>query len=241
MKKKVVKTILMIVMLLLFTTVVEAAEDSYSMGISANKSTIQAGEKVEVTLSLKDIKISTGDKGIGAYQATIEYDKDIFEYESIKGLNSWDTPIYNNGTFATTTSTGEVIKNKEDVVKITLKAKESIRKESTTIKVKNITASTGTNTVSTGSVSKNIGLVTTSAPAENAANSAENVAKGENKGTSSSKKTATSSTSSKADKTTSSKKLPKTGLASVGIYVYLGASALAIILLSAIIVAVLKK
>lgn len=133
-----------------------ASSDSYKVGISVDKNTILQGDNIEVVISLQDLNITTGDKGLGAYQATLEYDKSIFEYVGIKGLNSWDTPIYNDGTFATTTSTGEVIKEAEEVVKITLKVKTNLTQGETTIKLTNITASTGTNTVATANVSKTI-------------------------------------------------------------------------------------
>lgn len=157
--KRLVKiaTMLMIGIIIIFSSKVNAtSSDSYKAGISVNKSTIVQGDDIEVVMSLKDLNVTTGDKGLGAYQATLEYDKSIFEYVGIKGLNSWDTPIYNDGTFATTTSTGEAIKKAEEVAKITLKAKTNLTQGETTIKLTNITASTGTNTVATANVSKTI-------------------------------------------------------------------------------------
>lgn len=169
MKRRMLKKILVILITLILMLIatnmeVKAVTDSYNIGIITNKSTIEKGDSLEITLSLNDINVADG---LGAYQATLEYDKNIFEYVSIEGLNSWDTPIYNNGTFVTTTKTGENIKSGEYVAKITLKVKDNISGENTTIKIVNITASTGTETISAKDVSKNISIKGTNNTTEN--------------------------------------------------------------------------
>lgn len=246
MQKKIIKKIvvtLMILLLMLITTNinVKAATDSYNMGIITNKSTIEEGDSLEITLSLKDINVTTGDKGIGAYQATLEYDKNIFEYVSIEGLNSWDTPIYNNGTFATTTKTGEVIKDNEYVAKITLKVKSNISVENTTIKVVNITASAGAETISTKDISKKISIkVKNSNNTENTTTNSKNeVTEKENSANKTQDKTSnattgvstTNSNTSKStnDTTTANKIIPKTGVSEIIFYGVIGIAILSII------------
>lgn len=250
MKKSVKIAVMLIIgiMIICSSKVNAASSDSYKAGISVNKTTIAQGDNIEVVISLKDLNITTGDKGLGAYQATLEYDKSIFEYVGIKGLNSWDTPIYNDGTFATTTSTGEAIKKAEEVAKITLKAKTNLTQGETTIKLTNITASTGTNTVATANVSKTITVQQTQTGSTNGENNSTGKNDGNSNGTSvgtTSKSTGTStgttskstdtSTSSSAksnksnatkDTTAQNKILPKTGKSHI-----IGISIIATILL----------
>lgn len=195
LKTIIVTLIIATLMTITTNTNVKAATNSYSMGIETNKNTIQEGENLEISLSLKDIKIETGDKGLGAYQATIEYDTEIFEYISIEGLNSWETPIYNNGTFATTTKTGEVIKEDEYVARITLKVKKNITQKSTTIKIKNITATTGAETIETKNISKTIEIKTTKSETNNTTNNTTN----------------STTTNTNKDTTTATTKIPKAG------------------------------
>lgn len=222
--KRITKTLIMLIITVLvlgISQVRAADEDSYKMGISVSTNSIKEGEKINITISLKDLKITSGDKGLGAYQATLEYDTNMFEYVSIKGLNSWDTPIYNNGTFATTTSTGEVIKKAEEVAQITLKAKNSLTSGKTTIKLKNITASTGTKTVSASNASKTI---TVEGTKQSGTNTQQDGTSSSSNGKSSTNKNGTTSSkkaTSTKDSTTSRKVLPKTGIGSmILIYVF---------------------
>lgn len=227
-------TILILGIMLIYSNNVYAASDSYNVGLDINKSTILQGETLEIVVSLKDLNITTGDKGLGAYQGTLEYDSTIFEYVGIKGLNSWDTPIYNNGTFATTTSTGEVIKKSEEVAKITLKAKTNLTQGETTISVKNITASTGTSTVSTGNISKKIVVQGT----QKGNTSGQNVS---NTNTTSSSSTKSNSSNATKDKTTTKKIIPKTGINNIIVVTIIATMGVLVITLTGLIVYIRKS
>lgn len=227
MKNKIVKIFLMLIAFIVtIANVTMANSNNYNMGIKTNKDTIKEGETLEITLSLKDINITTGDKGLGAYQANIEFNTNIFEYVSIKGLNSWDTPVYNDGGFSTTTSTGEVIKSDEDVAVITLKAKTNLSNGNTTIKINNISASTGKDTVTTSDVTKTITVSgkSTNGTSNNTTNNNTQTASNKNQ----TNKT-TNTINSKNDKTTTTKTMPKTGETNIMLYIII-----AIVMVSAI-------
>ena len=42
-------------------------------------------QELTLTISLSDISIESGEKGIGAYKSDIEFDSSIFEYSKTEG------------------------------------------------------------------------------------------------------------------------------------------------------------
>lgn len=103
-----------------------------------------SGDKVIVTLKLDDYK--EVDKGINAYKATLEYDKNIFEdvvQSDFECLNDWESLKYNpkNGEFVAIKKVGS--KDAEDVLKITLKVKNSVEASKSKVTIKDIVASEG--------------------------------------------------------------------------------------------------
>lgn len=98
------------------------------------------------TLDVNISNIST-EKGVIAFGATLEYDKDSLTLEKMEGQNGWETPMaggsYNeeNGIMAITR--GAVGKNDETILRLTFKVKEDAK---TTAKVtlKDVSVSDGT-------------------------------------------------------------------------------------------------
>ena len=70
-KSKKVISIIITIMLLLFTTSVYAANDSFKTALSVSNSSVKKGDNVIVTISLNNISIESGEKGIGAYTAKL--------------------------------------------------------------------------------------------------------------------------------------------------------------------------
>lgn len=105
---------------------------------------LSEGDQVEVTLRFD--KYTEIQKGVNAYKATLEYDKQIFEEvieSNFSCQNSWEALKYNpaNGQFV---AIRKARNNKAgEVVKITLKVKKGVKATKTVVKVKDITTSEG--------------------------------------------------------------------------------------------------
>lgn len=144
MKFKKIITILSIIMIILGMSItVNAADtaDTYKINLVAENKTVKQGETVTISLNISDIKIQTGEKGIGAYEGKIEYDKNVFEDLKMLGNDNWDKPTENEGGFTSVNSDGLCVKETQEIAKITLKVKNTAKVGSTTVKVTGFKAS----------------------------------------------------------------------------------------------------
>ncbi len=134
--------IIIIAILLILTTNVYAANDSFKTTLSVDNSQAKRGESIKVTIALKDIAIESGEKGIGAYTAKLDFDSSVLEYVSTNGTDKWEAPIYQETRIAGNTIDGEVIKTAQNIATITFKVKENAKLGETTIKLTNFSGST---------------------------------------------------------------------------------------------------
>lgn len=141
-----------------------ASGDSFNVEASASKTEIKAGETVEVTFKLKDVK-ATGDTGFLALTGQLKYDANVFEQltsNDIKGLNGWSPMI--NSANNNIALQGKELKADTEVLVVTLKAKTTLTAGTTNITLANIEGETDT-TVTTNDVSTpNITVVVPSTP-----------------------------------------------------------------------------
>ncbi len=143
--KKIISIILVAIIAL--TANVYAANDSYKTTLSASKTEIKSGDSITITIGLKDISIESGEKGIGAYTAALEFDNSVFEVPSdaAKIASGWEI-MCNEGTqgllIVGNTANGEVVSTDQNVGTITLKVKEDAEIGETTIKLTNFSVAT---------------------------------------------------------------------------------------------------
>lgn len=134
-------TILMIVFIAIsYASVVNAATVSMTLNSSSK---LKAGDTIEVTLKIGNI--SAGD-GIDAIVASLDYDKNVFEQvtqNNFVGLNQWNVNIYDATTQIFTMTKSAKVNTPTDVLKITLKVKNPVNVNSTTVTIKDISASGG--------------------------------------------------------------------------------------------------
>ena len=156
--KKVIFAVLIITLLVL-TSSVHAANDSFKTALSVNNSQVKKGEEVTVTLKLSDISIKSGEKGIGAYSAKIDFDSSIFEYVSVRGADKWDTPLYQNKLITATTSDGNVVNTNQSIATVTFKVKSNAALGDTTIKLTNFSGSTAASNLAAPDSSVKITIV----------------------------------------------------------------------------------
>lgn len=140
MKKIVIGMI--VVISLIFVTTTLLASESLIANTSSSVSDLKAKEEVVVTLKFDQYQ---GIKnGVNSYKATLEYDKNIFEEVLEKNFvcqNDWEELKYNNdtGEFVAIKKAGSKVP--EEVVKVTLKAKEGVKASTTDVKFKDIVTS----------------------------------------------------------------------------------------------------
>ena len=155
--KNIICIILAIV--LLFATKVYAANDSFQTTLSANKSSIKRTETVTVTIGLRNISIESGEKGIGAYTAKLDYDTSVLEYQSTNGTDKWEAPLLEGNLIVGNTKDGEVVKTEQSIGTITFKVKENAKLGETTIKLINFSGSTASTDVNANNTTVTINIL----------------------------------------------------------------------------------
>ena len=135
---------IIVVISLIFVTTTLLASESLIANVSSSVSDLKAKEEVIVTLKFDQYQ---GIKnGINAYKATLEYDKNIFEEVLEKNFvcqNDWEELKYNKDTGELVAIKKAGSKAPEEIVKITLKAKEGVKACTTDVKFKDIVTSDG--------------------------------------------------------------------------------------------------
>ena len=137
----VISIILMIAIIASLTTV--KAVDYSGTATLTTSNYLKAGEEVKVSVKLS--ALTAGD-GVDAILATLVYDDNVFEKvetKNLEGTNKWEINRYNPDTKKFTMTRPEKMSTPGDVVVITLKIKQAISVDSTTIELKDITISGG--------------------------------------------------------------------------------------------------
>lgn len=173
-------TLLCIIILLfsicLFSNISFAATDSYSMTLTPDKKTLKAGDTISIAVKISNINIQTGEKGIGAYEATLVYDANVFSSAKFAAAANWDSPTYNisNGKFASVRSDATCSSESQNVAIIKLTVKDSVSVQNTTISLKDISCSNGESTISTKDISTTLNIISSSSSNNNNNNNNNN-------------------------------------------------------------------
>lgn len=151
---KVKKIFILIIMILLIgCPIIKAKEiDTYKIELNSSNVKLKERENIEITLSIKDINIQSGEKGIGAYEGKLEYNKEVFELVEIQGNENWDSPIENEDKFISVKSDGICTNEQQVIATIIFKVKDNIKSGNETIEIKDFTASNGEISIPTDNV-----------------------------------------------------------------------------------------
>ena len=141
--KKVISILLMILFVMV-TANVQAASDSFHTTLTINNSQAKRGDTITVTIGLKDIAIESGEKGIGAYTAEIQFDSSVLEYVSVNGTDKWEAPLYQDGFITSNTKDAKVVNRAQSIATITFKVKENAKLGETSIALRNFSGSAAT-------------------------------------------------------------------------------------------------
>lgn len=142
MKIKLTSIAIILFILVILPLSVVKAENSVSMQLTSN-SKLVAGQVVEVSFSITSIDAG---EGVDAIVGRLNYDDNIFEEvteDDFYGQNRWNVQIYNPSTKLFTLSKSSKVNSNCDVLKIKLKVKEGVNKDSTEISLSDIVTSGG--------------------------------------------------------------------------------------------------
>lgn len=145
MKNKIIMAILIIAMILTIGTISSFAEGEANIELKLNgQTTINEDTKtVELTLSLGDFT-GVEDGATLGYQATLEYDKNMFQSVEVEGLNGW-TANYESSTKVLLGDVDKANPN-TDITKITLTLKDDVQPGTEgKVQIKNILLTDGDN------------------------------------------------------------------------------------------------
>ena len=126
MKNKIIMTILIIAMILTIGTISSFAEGEANIELNLNgQTTVNKDTKtVELTLLLGDFTGVEAGATLG-YQATLEFDENMFQSVEVEGLNGW-TANYESSTKVLLGDVDKANPN-TDITKITLTLKDDVQ------------------------------------------------------------------------------------------------------------------
>ena len=208
--KSIIAIALIIMIIALCTGVNAATGEAYSVGMSlTSNSKLNAGDTVTVSVNLTSVNAGNG---IDTITAELDYDTNVFEAISSSNFTAssgWKAPSYAAASKMLTVQKDSKVKAAETVFTISLKVKNPVNVDSTTISLKDITASGGrVSDGGTGDITVNNASVTISKTKDASSNTETPTPT-----PSTNKKNTTVKDTTTTKKTT----LPKTGLGQAGV------------------------
>lgn len=134
MRKLFVSLFTFILTIFIYMNVVNAS--GFEMKIESDKNIIKPGETIVLTVSINNIE--TDNEGIDLLLASISYDNNVFENvgeNDIKTLGQWGGLLFNPNNNKLIIERNSQTKSNEEVFQISLKAKDNIEVESSTISI----------------------------------------------------------------------------------------------------------
>ena len=212
--KKIVIILLAFSLLIFNVPVYADTTDSYKVVMSTDKVTVNKGEEITITISLKDINIESGDKGIGSYTANLEFDSSVLEYVTSTGTDKWEAPMYSDGQMLGETKDGSVMKTDGSIGTITFKVKENTSVSEATISIKNFSGSNAVKDIKVADYSIKITIKS------NSSGTIGDNSQGGSQGANGSTNSSNTVNSTNGNK--NSNKLPQTGKNDINIYLIIG-------------------
>jgi LPXTG-motif cell wall-anchored protein len=151
--KKIVKLSLALLVAIIMVGSTAYAALECNVSINTAKTEYSKNEEVVVSVNLSDIQ---SERGVIAFGATLDYDKDSLTLVKMEGKNNWSNPSYNEANGKLVMDRSNVTNNNETLLEITFKVNEN-SKQNTTVTLKDISVSDGTTPIKNiSSISKDI-------------------------------------------------------------------------------------
>ena len=146
------------VILISLTTLTYAADESFELQLNPLTKEIVLGNTFEVEILLDNMNITSGDQGIGAYNAKLTYDTEVLELVDVQQQTGWEI-MENEGNIVALTTDGEVVKNRTLTAKATFKVKDDAQLGDTEISLESVSGSSGVATIQGTGVSATVQIV----------------------------------------------------------------------------------
>lgn len=118
------------------------ATDEFELNLETSQDSIKKGETITLNIILDNLNVESGDKGIGAYKATLVYDTNVFSKIQNVSSNDWEISE-NEGNIVAVKKDGKCVTNKTNTATITLEVNEMAKEGITELYFEKITGSSG--------------------------------------------------------------------------------------------------
>ena len=146
------------IILISLTTLTYAVDESFELQLNSLTKEVVLGNTFEVEILLDNINVTSGDQGIGAYNAKLTYNTEVLELVSVQQQTGWEV-MGNEGNIVALTTDGEVVKNRTLTAKATFKVKDDAQLGDTEISLESVSGSSGVATIQGTGVSATIQIV----------------------------------------------------------------------------------
>ena len=147
--KRIKLAVMITILCLIFTVITPkayAAGESFELQLEASSTTSHPGDSFSVNIMIDNMNITSGDQGIGAYQAKIIYDTNVLELVGVTPATGWEA-FENEGNMVVNTNSGEVVTERTHTATINFKVLDDVTLGDTTISLESIQGSSGTTTI----------------------------------------------------------------------------------------------
>lgn len=147
--KRIKLAVMITIILVIFAMITPksyAADESFELQLEASSTTLHPGDSFSVNIMIDNMNITSGDQGIGAYQAKIIYDANALELVGVTAATGWEA-FQNEGNMVVNTSNGEVVTERTHTATINFKVLDNVSLGDTTISLESIQGSSGTTTI----------------------------------------------------------------------------------------------
>lgn len=147
--KRIKLAVMITIILVIFAMITPksyAADESFELQLEASSTTLHPGDSFSVNIMIDNMNITSGDQGIGAYQAKIIYDVNALELVGVTAATGWEA-FENEGNMVVNTSSGEVVTERTHTATINFKVLDNVTLGDTTISLESIQGSSGTTTI----------------------------------------------------------------------------------------------
>ena len=216
--KRIKLAIIITILCLVFTMVASksyAVDESFELELEASSITLHPGDTFSVNIYIDNINVTSGDQGIGAYQAKIVYDTKVLELVGASGASGWEC-FDNEGNMVVTTNNAEVVKERTATAIMTFKVLDNATLGNTVISIESIEGSSGTTTISGTGIEEIVHIVERNTDEDNPGNTTgddNTVGNGNTAGGSNTNKNQISTSSNSS--TTANKTLPYAGIRNI--------------------------
>ena len=134
-----------------------AADESFELQLKVSSTTLNPGDSFSVDVIIDNLNITSGDQGIGAYQAKIIYDTNILELVNVTAATGWEV-LENEENMVANTSNAEVVTERTHTATINFKVLDNVTLGDTTISLESVQGSSGTTTIDGTGISEVVSI-----------------------------------------------------------------------------------